>query len=332
MRLLAVLMVAISLAPAAASSQAQAGTEAMYIAAGDSITAGVGSSLPRTRSYPALVQHWMSDHGDAPVLLENLAVPGETAESFVEGEQLDALRQAVARARSTELPILAVTVTLGGNELLAVRDSSNEERQASLTAFASSLPAALDDIRGAVGDDVPVIVATIYDPTGTAPDVEFTEGWWIARFNEVIRNAAEEASATVADVAGESGDWAGTLSRYPSDVHPTNAGHFVLARTFWAALGLDEVAPEIVVMSGSETSRATPTLRFSVSEAIDVAYLTLTVEDGFAYPPVLVGDNEYVALLDAGSATSVTVEIVAVDLAGNGTSLEHAISINRPAP
>jgi lysophospholipase L1-like esterase len=334
MKLILALVALLTLAPASASSQAENDAAGLYIAVGDSITAGIGSSLPRTRSYPAILQGFMAGYLDAPVVLENLAVPGETAESLTGGEQLVALDEAVERAGRSGLPILAVTVTLGGNELLAVRDSGNDERQQALAAFESSLPAALEAIRAAVGADVPIVISTIYDPTGSPPEVELTEAWWISRFNEVVHSAAGQVGAIVADAASESDEWSGTLSRYPSDVHPTNAGHRVLAGSFWTALALDEDAPEIEVLSEFESNRTTPTLRFSVSEAIDEDRLQVTVEDGFAYPPVRVGDGEYVALLetDEGSASALTVRIVAIDLAGNVGEASHTISITLTRP
>ncbi|MEX2315184.1 MAG: SGNH/GDSL hydrolase family protein, partial [Thermomicrobiales bacterium] len=96
----------------------QAATPGVYIALGDSIAAGIGSSLPRTRGNAAIIAQWMERLSGESVPLENLATPGETATSFIDGGQIERLRDIVARSRAASVPIAAVTVALGGNEML----------------------------------------------------------------------------------------------------------------------------------------------------------------------------------------------------------------------
>lgn len=330
------LLIALALAalPFAGSSQ-QGGTPAgVYIALGDSISAGIGSSLPRERSYPAIVHTYMEADLNGRVLIENLAEPGATARSFLEGGQLARYQDLVTETTDSGLPILAVTVTLGGNEVLDLVGATNPERQVALDEFEDSLGQALAQIRAAVGSETPVAVTTIYDPTGTPPAVEFTDGWWIARFNDVIRAAAEATGVAIADVAATFAEADGVLTRYPVDPHPTNEGHRLIAQTVWGALGYDDQAPEIEVLSPLASNRLTPTLRFKTSEPVAPGSVRVTTDANLAvYPIVELSETEFVALLELVDPVPgpVSVTIAVLDRAGNSTEVEHTFRFE-PGP
>jgi lysophospholipase L1-like esterase len=306
----------------AAPQRAGAASTGAYIARGDSVAAGIGSSLPRTRSYPALVHGWLVAQLGGNVLFANLAVPGETTATFISGGQFERFTQEVACDRQAGLPVLAVTVTLGGNELLDVNGQGLSDRQAALDDFRQRFPDALGQIR-AQAPDARLVVTTYYDPTAGDASVQFSDAWWIAQFNAVIADAAQAQGASVADANAGFQHMTDTYTRYPLDVHPTNAGHLALARLVWGALRFDREPPRIAVTPQAGNPRRTPTLRFSVSDPAGLQNVQVTVDTpgAGAAPPVTVDGEQdhYATLLDftAIDAGSVTVTIEAIDQAGN---------------
>jgi lysophospholipase L1-like esterase len=308
--------------PSAPTERAGAASPGAYIALGDSVAAGIGSSLPRTRSYPALVHGWLAAQLGGNVQFANLAVPGETTATFISAGQFDRFKQEVARDRQAGLPLLAVSVTLGGNELLDVSGQGLTDRQAALDDFSQRFPNALGQIR-AQAPDARLVVTTYYDPTAGDASVQFSDAWWIARFNAAIVSAAGEQGATVADANAGFQKMTDTYTRYPLDVHPTNAGHLALARLVWGALGIDRAPPDIAAAPQVGDPRRTPTLRFNVSDpaGLQDVHISVDAPGASVSPPLLVGDEQdhYASLLDftAIDAGSVTVTIEAIDQAGN---------------
>lgn len=299
----------------------------VYIALGDSIPAGIGSSLPRERSYPALVLGYMESHLGGQVIIENLAEPGATAQSFLDGGQLARYQELVTEMTDSGMPVLAVTVTLGGNEVLDLIDATNPQRQVALDAFRVSLGQALAQIRAAAGPETPIAITTIYDPTGTPASIQFTDAWWIARFNDVIRELAQVNGVAVADVAEAFAQATGELTRFPVDPHPTNAGHRKIAQVTWGALGYDDTGPEIEVLSPLASVRLTPTLRFTTSEPVVPESMRLATDaDLTLYPLIQLSDTEFVALLELNTLApgTVTITISVTDNAGNQGEVEHS--------
>lgn len=321
-RATALLLVLATLAMGASATTRQAGAASpgAYFALGDSIAAGVGTSLPRTRSYPALVRGWLEAQTAATVPFANLAVPGETTDSFLTGGQFERFTQDVARERQAGRAVMAVSVTLGGNELLDVQQAATNDRQAALDAFAQSFPRALQLVREQV-PDARLVVTTYYDPTEGDGTLQFSDAWWITQFNAVIVSAAQAQSAAVADVNAGFRYKIASFTRYPLDVHPTNDGSLDIARLVWGALRIDSAPPEITVTSPGSATRRTPTLRFIAADPAGLQAVTVTAEGGAASTPTSDGadEDEYVALLDftAIDGTTATVTIEAIDQAGN---------------
>jgi hypothetical protein len=127
----------------------------------------------------------------------------------------------------------------------------------------------------------------------------------------------------------------GAYTRYPLDVHPTNAGHLALARLVWGALGVDRDPPEIVAAPQPDNARRTPTLRFSVSDPAGLQELHVSVDapGASASPPIMVDGEQdhYATLLDftAIDAGSATVTIEAIDQAGNVG--QQVVTLTAPA-
>lgn len=304
-----------------APSSSSAATPGMYIALGDSIAAGIGSSLPRTRGNAAIIANWLERLSGETVPYENLAVPGETAATFIEGGQLQRFRDSIAQSQAAEVPLAAVTVTLGGNELLGLRATALSDRQAGLDDFTGQYAVALGAIRDEVGPDTPLVVTTYYDLTEGDATIQFSDAWWIEQFNAVIRRVAGEQDARIADVATL---FEGRISEFtydPYDVHPSNAGHLAIAQSIWTALQLDDRPPSVNVLAHTDAIRSTPTVQFSVDDNVSVRSVAVRSDDITIRGPYETGENHYAVLLDLTSTDSdeVALTIEISDDAGNVT-------------
>lgn len=312
-------------------SQSRAASPGIAIALGDSIAAGIGSSLPRSRGYAAIVAGWLARLTGEPVPSENLAVPGETATTFTDGGQLQRFRDTVANARAASVPIALVTVSLGGNELLGLGAQGLSDRQAGLDEFRARYDEALGAIRDEIGPDTPLAVLTLYDPTEGDALVQYTDAWWIGQFNAVIRNAATEHLAAVAEVGARFAGKTADYTRYPSDVHPTNAGHLVIAQSIWSTLAFDAEPPSIVATPNLVATRLTPTIQFSVDDNLGVSSVSVRSDDVMLRGPFETATNRYVVLVDLGTTdreeVALTIEIS--DDGGNVTRRE--ITVQPPA-
>lgn len=305
-----------------------AGSPGLYIAVGDSLTAGVGSSLPRTRSYPALVHQWMEALNGVPLPYSNLGVPGETAASFLTGAQWPAFQAEVARAASAGTPMYAVSVSLGGNELLSAQATGLLDRQSALDEFRVSYEQAIDGIRSAIGTETPLVLTTYYDVTEGDPAQQFTDAWWVAQFNQVILDTANDYDARVADLAPLFLDRLAELTRYPVDVHPTNQGFLAIAEAVWQTLDFDRTPPVIELRSSEQVTRGTPTLRFTATDQVGVTTLRVTAGEADVRP-IELAPGEYVALLNLGSDPTQPLPVVieATDAAGNVQRSEQQIRL-----
>jgi acyl-CoA thioesterase I len=293
----------------------------IYIALGDSIAAGIGSSLPRERGNAAIVAGWLATLTGESVPFENLAVPGETAATFTDGGQLQRFRDVIARSNASGIPVAAVTLTLGGNEMLALDATGLSDRQAGLDAFSDQYAGAVAAVRSEIGPDVPLVVTTYYDLTEGDPAIEFTDSWWVEQFNAVIRRVAGEQQAQVADVASRFAGNISAFTHFPFDVHPSNAGHVTIARSIWATLALDQEPPAVSVASSVEATRSTPTIKFGVQDNVGVSTVTAVSDDVPVGGPFEIEDGDYVVLLDlrATELDEVALTIEIGDDAGNVT-------------
>lgn len=301
-----------------------------YIALGDSVAFGVGSSLPDRRGYPALVHSLLETSLGSDLTHINLGVPGETAASFMADGQLDTFIGELAALGDSGIPISIVTVTLGGNEILAQQEGTTTERQAALDAFRVSLDQAVARIRDAVGDGTTIVLTTYYDLSEGDPSIQWTDAWWIEQFNTVIRQTAESEGAVVADLNELFRDRISDYTHDPYDVHPKNQGYRAIATQVWSAIGLDTEPPVIQVVSDPGATRRTPTLQLEIADNVDVAQVRVTVDDRATQTPVDLGDGRYVLLLDLrdNDADEYLLRIEAEDSAGNVSHIEHRIVMN----
>lgn len=322
------LLVLLSAGVVAGGQPTRSAAPPVYIALGDSIAAGIGSSLPRERGYPALVNDFLDRQTGQDGILEMLAVPGETATTFRDDGQLARFHDLIDRLGHGGNPIVAISVSLGGNDLLGVSGSDANTRQSALDAFRDIYPAVLADIRATAGPATPLVVTNYYDLSAGDPSIAESDAWWVAQFNTVIADAASASSARVADVATAFTGHIADFTLEPVDIHPTNAGHRTIANLVWRALALDTSAPMIEVPATIDSSRQTPTLRFSTRDDTGVADVAIESADVSVHGPYRVG-GDWVVLLDLnGLADPSVITIRASDDAGNTT--ERPVTVNPP--
>lgn len=334
------LLLAVGL-PVLDAPQASAAPAQEYIALGDSIAAGLITSLPSTRGYPELVTDQLqqleaSQAQPAAVQLENLAVPGETDETFLANGQLQAFKNQIASARSQGSDIPLITITLGGNDLLQLQDLGTSDRQAGLNSFRSSYPAAINAVRQALGDLKPmIVVTTYYDVSESDPTVQGSDGWWVAQFNDVITSIAKNDGLQVADVASAFRGHISQWTWYPLDVHPNNAGHEEIAKLVWQAAGLDAQPPVVTIVkpSAGKLARPIPTISVTATDNVGVTDVQLWVDGVFdsslIYEPSL---KQYVGVWDGSSDTAqhATLSVHATDFAGHTTTADVTVTLPSP--
>ena len=213
----------------------------VYLALGDSVAAGIGSSRPAALGYGALLADRLDQDLGRPVQRLNLAVPGATTTSLLTGDQLTWALRVLAAARRNDLPIGPITLTIGANDLLSA-GTAPDARAAALGTVATNLRSVLTRLRAATADEVgrqtaDLVVTGYYDPTGTPADVAGSDGWWLARLDATIAREARRAGAHWVDVAAEFRGRETRLTNFPRDIHPNDAGHEVIAEAIWRALG-----------------------------------------------------------------------------------------------
>ncbi len=315
----AFLLLSMTLTIASDGQRVRAATPGIYVALGDSIAVGIGSSLPRSRGNAALVAEWLATLTGETVPFANLAVPGETATTFVETGQLQAFRDTVSRSNEAGIPVAAVSVSLGGNELLSLDSTGLIDRQSALDEFNQRYGEALRAIRAEIGTETPLVVTTYYDLTGGDTGVRYSDAWWIEQFNAVIRRIAAEQNARIADVANAFQGWIDEYTLYPYDVHPSNAGHLTIAQSIWEAMRFDVEAPTLTIMTDDDLTRDTPTIRFAVQDNVSVRIVAVISNEVPLRGPFVTNDNEYSVLLDVGAynGTDIELTIEIGDDAGN---------------
>jgi lysophospholipase L1-like esterase len=334
-----VCLMVISLVLAKPGSQhGLAQSEQVYLALGDSIPAGLLASLPKERGYPAVLQSLMQNHraaGEAsgPIDLINLAEPGETVESFITDGQMD---EAIEQIDSIEAGNLrTVSLTLGGNNILSLWESTATERQSELDSFDSAFSDVVAELADSLSDhNADVVVTTYYDLTDGDPEIEGSNSWWLQQFNEVIEEHALEAGFQVVDIEALFRGNIDTFTWFPADIHPNNAGHVAIAQAIWQELAYDQEPPDVeITRPDSETvSSRVPTIHARISDDVGLDSVVLRVDDEdvreLIFIPAL---DRWVGIWDARGVpvSEATVSVVATDLAGNESS--DSVTIRLPS-
>lgn len=211
-----------------------------YASLGDSLAAGVGSSNPSEKSYSALYREALEKRTGREIEYRQLGLSGETARSFI-GEYPQGDSQLVRAEEFLERhPGSRVTLSLGGNDLLRVREASDRQRREAISGYGRDLDFILETLTGASEPSPGITLLTLYNPEPG----DFTDRWTSA-MNEEIRTAATDHGASVAEVGrafqGHTQDYLRYYESGERDIHPNDQGYAALAR---ALLRAEDQRPE----------------------------------------------------------------------------------------
>jgi lysophospholipase L1-like esterase len=265
-------LLAAPLAPAAGAGAAApkdgapptpAGGARGYLALGDSYAAGVGASDPAVTGYAALVAQAL--RGRRPVAYVNLAQPGGTSADFVGDFVARGRGRSGASQLAQAVRLLAgnrfdvVTLQIGGNDVLHLLEPGQPCAGAALGSaaclaaagaaeaqVAKNMGLALDALVRAASPGTQLVVPTYPNPLGGQGDAVDLA---IRAVNAAIVGAvttesrapfaARRVALTAVDVYALFLGRVATLTHIADatpDVHPTDAGHRVIAQAVLAAL------------------------------------------------------------------------------------------------
>ena len=304
----------------------------LVLVLGDSIAAGIGASDPSHRGCAAILHGYLERLTDRPVELVNLAIPGETTATFLDGGQFDDAQRTLTDARGAGLRVSPIVVSLGANDLLDV-GVEVAEREAAIATVASNLGRIFAALRSATADAADLLAVTYYDPTGSNPDRPGSDAWWIIRLNATIAGAAAEVGGRAPDLLPLFRGREEELTWYPSDIHPTNEGHRVIAQALWAATGYDTVPPAVTLLrpAEGELSRPMPTIVATAEDQVGVEAVDALLDGQLLGALDFHPDaRAYLLLWDAAALApgDHRLEVRAFDAAGN---LGTAATTVRPA-
>lgn len=205
-----------------------------YASLGDSLAAGVGSSDPSEQSYSALYREALEERTGREVEYRQLGLSGETARSFV-GEYPEGDSQLVRAETFLErYPGTRVTLSLGGNDLLRVRDASDRRRREAISGYGEDLELIFSTLEEASDPPPRITILTLYNP---APG-GFTDRWTGA-MNEEIQATAGQNGASVAAggeaFRGHTGEYLRYYESGERDIHPNDRGYAALAKALLRA-------------------------------------------------------------------------------------------------
>jgi lysophospholipase L1-like esterase len=234
-----------------------------YIALGDSLSVGVGSTDPANKAFVPLVHDCLG----SGFQLMNLGHAGDTSRDLIRHGHLQTAIETIAERNHDGDPdndVRLVTLLIGGNDLLALfftlvlpgtcpdLETALEKPQCidalvnALNNFRTNLEEAVTALRDS-DPQVPIVLMTIYDPfsgvnetiSGLArialegvPDTPVPEG-----LNVMVRRQAYGSDVYLADIYPlflEKGD-----DYIASDlIHANDAGYRVMADTVLGAIGI----------------------------------------------------------------------------------------------
>ncbi len=251
--LLALSLVALAAACGSSAEQPRPLT-GVYMALGDSLSAGNGASDRSETAFVPLVHEALGPS----VELMNLGVAGDTSDDLLNGGPLDAAIAEIERRKSDGIQgndVAVVTLEIGGNNLLDLFFQlvlpgicPNVAEGLSRPRCVDALQKTLDDYEPSLHEiitrlqeadpSLPIFLLTLYNPfSGGAqgvdalaelalegePDTPFPEG-----LHDVIRRQAKATGVHLVDVQDR---FEGKANEYiASDlIHPNDAGYGVIA-------------------------------------------------------------------------------------------------------
>jgi len=203
-----------------------------YMALGDSLVGGYGA-IPATNGYAYLLYQGGAFDKVPNTLLSNVGVPGATSQAVLDYQ--------VPLAVEVFRPDF-ITLTVGGNDLLAILANPDVNPSAVISNFGYNLVQVLqtlcENLQG-----VEIYVSNLYTvPLPGVPQVEAIVSIFNTAVSDVVGGAAGSGcNARLVDVYSAFLDRKGLLliERNQAklfEVHPTNAGYRVMSRAFLQAI------------------------------------------------------------------------------------------------
>ena len=234
----------------------------IYLALGDSVTYGLGASLPGRTNFAGVFYSYLRQLPQTGRFI-NLALSGETSQTFIgdggANTQLGRALGQIDAAKRTGLTIGAVTLLIGANDLLNTRGQSAPQRDSGLAAYERNLNTIVDRLSARLADapSANIILMTYYNPYGGDANNTNNEATWTERLNAIVRATAQTRKLRLADIyplfVGQPD--ALTWIAY-NDVHPTDAGHALIAREVWRASGLRQHTADLAHCFSGERDNA----------------------------------------------------------------------------
>jgi lysophospholipase L1-like esterase len=254
MRALILSAALLALAAACGSAAERQPLAGVYLALGDSLSAGNGASDRDETAFVPLVHAALGPQ----VELMNLGIPGDTSDDLLNGGPLDQAITEIEQRKADGIAgneVAVVTLEIGGNDLLNlffelvipaicpnVSDSLNTPRcvnefERTLETYEPNLVAILDRLRKA-DPDLPIFLMTLYNPFSGksaalddlteltlegSPNTPFPEG-----LQDIIRRQADEHGVFLVDVYPH---FEGKAVEYVANdlIHPNDTGYRVIA-------------------------------------------------------------------------------------------------------
>jgi len=234
----------------------------LYLALGDSLSAGIGASDAASRGWVGLVSAALPEWD-----LVNLGAPDDDSRELLFGGPLDeGLRNIESRAADAEPgnEVAAITLEIGGNDLLDIYfnlvlpghcPSVTEalQRETCVTALESALAVYRSNLSETVtrlieaAPETPIFLMTFYNPFSgddtvideiVALAIEGQEGTQFPKgLNDIIREVGAEAGVILVEWYEP---FLGKKSEYVSFdlIHPNDTGHAVMAEVVIEAMAL----------------------------------------------------------------------------------------------
>jgi lysophospholipase L1-like esterase len=214
----------------------------MYLALGDSLTAGVGVTDPR-QDFVSRFHAYLEKQTGQPLGLTNLGIPGESTSTMLNAGQL---QRALTTIKADPKSIRVLTLDIGANDLLGhvasaacQTDPTGTECQnrlkAALDAFPPNFKRITSQLAAALEPSTQVIVMNVYNPFdfGLGVPAEQMSNQTVKSLDDAIAAEATARGWQVADSRAAIGNRAAALTNILNgDVHPTALGYQAIAYAF----------------------------------------------------------------------------------------------------
>ncbi len=244
-----VVVFALILVPAARSNGRQAGAE--YIALGDSISAGNGASSP-SKNFVQLHFGYLQSNGSGVTKVLNTGRPGVVSKDLIAAQLPRALEEI-----NSSTPVKAVTIVIGANE--SPFEEPCADTSSAACPYAANLRTILGNLNAALASRDPGVKIQVmeYYNAGVGTSRENDKRVWLLGsdlkidctgrgaalgLNDVIHCVALEEGAVPVDVLPVF-DAAGKAYIAADGLHPNDAGHLAIAKTFGGAVELIPPSP-----------------------------------------------------------------------------------------